>query len=79
MARPDPPMRQSCRQRGLEALLDAMDAFNDRDAPGRKWFASERWPDAHVQSSMNMEVSIPSRRRVPLGNGAWRATRIEGS
>jgi len=56
-----------------------MDAFNDRDAPGRKWFASERWPDAHVQSSMNMEVSIPSRRRVPLGNGAWRATRIEGS
>lgn len=74
MRRQAPQRKRRVRSAEMLALLDAINRCEIRDAPGRKWFARERWPEVATQSSLHAEVSLPSRRRWPLGDGSWQVT-----
>lgn len=62
------------RSRSAETrkILKAIEAWECADAPGRKWFARERWPEVQTQSSLCGEAAFSSRTRWALGGGGFR-------
>lgn len=74
MRRQVPQRKRRVRSAEMLALIDAINRFEIREAPGRKWFAPERWPEVATQSSLHAEAALPSRRRWPLGDGSWQVT-----
>jgi hypothetical protein len=72
MRRQVPQRKRRVRSAEMLALLDAINRCEIRDAPGRKWFARERWPEVQTQSSLCAEAAFPSRTRWALGGGGFR-------